>query len=72
MANETRKTKEVLGERCGGLDGASVWRMGRTAEDRLLNRIPIKTATSGNGERNRAQDTFSIIHDTLVSACYAN
>ena len=33
---------------CVGLDGASVWRVGRTAEDRLMYRRSIKAATSGN------------------------
>ena len=29
--------------------GASVWRLGRTAEDRLMYGRSVKTATSGNG-----------------------
>ena len=33
---------EILGEGCGGLDGASVWRVGRTAEDRLMYGRSIK------------------------------
>ena len=31
-----RKAKEVVGEACGGQDGGRAWRVGRTAEDRLL------------------------------------
>ena len=31
-----RKAKEVLGEACGGQDGGRAWRVGRTAEDRLI------------------------------------
>ena len=33
-----RRAKEILGEGCGGLDGAGVWRVGRTAEDQLMYR----------------------------------
>ena len=29
-----RKSEEALGEECGGLDGASVWRVGQMAGDR--------------------------------------
>ena len=36
--------------------GASVWRMGRTAEDRLMYRRSIKAATSGNGFISRIEE----------------
>ena len=42
-----RKAREILGEGCGGL--ASVWRVGRTAEDRWMYGRSVKAATSGNG-----------------------
>ena len=32
--------------------GASVWRVGRTAEDRLMYGRSVKAATSGNGYAN--------------------
>ena len=34
-AVKQRKANAILGEGCGGLEGASVWRVGRTAEDIL-------------------------------------
>ena len=49
MPKKQRKAKEILEEGCGGLDGASVWRAGRTAEDQLMYRTSIKAATSGSG-----------------------
>ena len=45
--NKQRKTEYISGEECGGLDGESVWRVGRTAADRLMYIRSIKAATSG-------------------------
>ena len=44
-----RKAKKILGEGCGGLDGASIWKLGRTAKYRLMYGRSVKAATSGNG-----------------------
>ena len=47
-----RKAKEILGEGCGGLDGASVWRVGR--QQKIGYRRSTKAAMSGvKSERER-------------------
>ena len=38
---------------------ASVWRVGRTADDRLMCRRSIKAATSGDDKRKR-EDLFNV------------
>ena len=45
--------------------GASVWRLGRTAEDRLMYTRSMEAATSGNGYKQKRESlALSIVNCT--------
>ena len=46
-ATKQSKSKEILGEGCGGLDVGQCLEIGRTAEDRLTYGRSITAAMSG-------------------------
>ena len=52
--------------------GASVWRVGRTAEDRLMYKRSIKAAASGNGFSERERMMTIVIMVLKIMKLFAS